>query len=116
PNDDDARRERAFLAANMGQLEQGIAGLERYAAKHPADVLGHYELGQAQRSVDAAKAMRHFERALALDAKYVPARTARGGLYYQQGNPAAAVKDLEIAASLQSHDAANLDRLGQTYQ
>src|SRR5207244_11711166 len=68
PNDDDARRERAFLSANMGQLEQGIASLERYAATHPADVLGHYQLGQAQRSVDAAKAMRHFDRAVALDA------------------------------------------------
>ncbi|MBZ5620106.1 MAG: tetratricopeptide repeat protein [Acidobacteriia bacterium] len=116
PNDEIARRERGYTAAQMGQLEQGIADLEWYVGKRPDDAVGHYELGQADRSVDIGKAMDHFDKALALDPNYVPARTARGSLYYQQAKPEAAVKDLEVAASLRPDDAASLDRLGQTYQ
>ena len=45
----------------MGRLEEGIAGLEWFIARHPDDVRGHYQLGQAQRSVDEAKALAHFD-------------------------------------------------------
>jgi len=116
PNDDIARRERGYTAAQRGQFEDGIADLEWYAAKHPGDVAGHYELGQAERTVDMAKAIEQFDRALSLDPKYVPALTARGSLYYQQGKPEEAEKDLEAAAALRPDDADSLDRLGQAYQ
>jgi tetratricopeptide (TPR) repeat protein len=116
PNNENARRERSYTLAQMGQLEQGIAGLEWFIARHPEDVLGHYELGQAERNHDMAKAFLHFDKALELDPNYAPARTARGSLYYQEGNPAAAVKDLEAAARVRPDDAAGLDRLGQAYQ
>jgi len=116
PDDAAARRERGYTAAQMGQIEQGLADLEWFVAKHPDDAVGHYELAQAEKSLDIEKAMNHFDRALQLDPNYVPARTARGSLYYQQGKPETALKDLEIAASLRPDDAASLDRLGQTYQ
>ena len=116
PNDDIARRERAYTAAKMGKLEQGIAELEGYLSRHPDDPAGHYELAQAQRTVDMVQALGHLDRALALDPNYLAARMARGSLFYQEGKPDSAVQDLEIAASRQPDDAANLDRLGQTYQ
>ncbi|MCX6628219.1 MAG: tetratricopeptide repeat protein [Candidatus Solibacter sp.] len=116
PNDQIARRESAYTAAKMGKLEQGISGLEAYLARYPDDPVGHFELAQAERSIDAAQALGHLDRALALDPDYVAARTARGSLYYQEGKPESAVTDLELAASRQTDNAANLDRLGQTYQ
>ncbi|HEY2015419.1 MAG TPA: tetratricopeptide repeat protein [Bryobacteraceae bacterium] len=116
PNDEAARRERGYVAAQMGKLEQGIADLEWFVARHPDDPVGHYELGQAQRSADMTQALLHLDRALALNPNYAPARVARGSLYYQEGKPESAVKDLELAASLQPDDAQNLDRLGQSYQ
>ena len=116
PNDDVARRERGYTAAKMGRLEQGIADLEWFLARHPGDAPGHFELGQAERSLDVAKALGQFDKALALDPGYVEALAARGSLYYQSGKPEAAVRDLELAVKLRPADAAGLDRLGQTYQ
>ena len=116
PNDDMARRERGYVAARMGKLQEGSSELEGYVARHPEDPVGHYELAQAQRTVDMAQAMEHLDKALALDPNYLPARAARGGLYYQEGKPEAALADLELVAAKQPSDAANLDRLGQTYQ
>src|SRR4051812_40341294 len=78
PADEEARRERSYLATQKGELEQGIAGLEAFVAKHPQDVVGHYELGQARRAVDAEKALAELTKALELDPKYAPARAARG--------------------------------------
>jgi len=116
PNDDAARRERGYTNAQRGQTGLGLADLEWFAARHPDDATGHYELGQAVRGADLAKALEQFDRALALAPQYVPALTARGSLYYQEGRPEDALKDLETAAGLRPDDAANLDRLGQTYQ
>jgi tetratricopeptide (TPR) repeat protein len=116
PEDDAARRERGYTNAQKGQIEQGLADLEWFAARHPEDAVGHYELGQAVRTLDMVKAMEQFDRALAIAPAYVPALMARGSLYYQEGKPEAAVKDLEAAAAARPDDAVNLDRLGQTYQ
>lgn len=116
PNDETARRERAYTAAQMGKFEQAVPELEAYVARHPGDPQGHYELGQAQRTVDQATALAHFDRALSLDPKFTPAHLARGSLFYQQGKPESAVKDLEIAAAAQADNADTLDRLGQAYQ
>jgi tetratricopeptide (TPR) repeat protein len=116
PDDDTARRERGYTNAQKGQIEQGLKDLEWFAAKHPEDAVGHYELGQAVRTLDMVKAMEQFDRALGIAPAYVPALMARGSLYYQEGKPEAAVKDLEAAAAARPDDAVNLDRLGQTYQ
>jgi tetratricopeptide (TPR) repeat protein len=116
PNDEVARRERAYTAAKMGKLEQATAELEWFLTRHPDDPVGHYELAQAQRSVDMAQSLEHLNKALALKPDYAAARAARGSLYYQEGKPESALADLELVASQQPDDAANLDRLGQTYQ
>ena len=116
PNDDIARRERGHTAARMGKLEQGIAELEWYLSRHPDDPVGHYELAQAERTVDMVQALEHLDKALALKPDYLPARAARGSLLYQEGKPESALADLELVATQQPDDAVNLDRLGQTYQ
>jgi tetratricopeptide (TPR) repeat protein len=116
PGDEIARRERSYTAVQMGQLDQGIAGLESFRANHADDATVRYELGQAERGRDAAKALMHFDKALELDPTYVPAWIARGSLYYQLGKPEAAVKDLETAAERRPDDAVCLDLLGQAYQ
>jgi tetratricopeptide (TPR) repeat protein len=112
PNDDIARRERAYTAVKMGSLEEGIGDLNRYLARHADDKIAHFELGQAQRSLDANAALQHFDKALALDPGYGAAHAARGSLNYQNGDFEKALQDLEMAPK----DAATLDRLGQTYQ
>ncbi len=116
PDDDLGRREQSYNLAQMGQTEQGIAGLRDYLIRHPNDAVGHCEMGNALRTQDAEKARQEFDRAIELDPQYVPARTARGSLYYQEGKPEAALPDLEAAASLQPDDADAQDRLGQAYQ
>jgi tetratricopeptide (TPR) repeat protein len=100
----------------LGKLEEGSTAIERYIERHPDDKVGHYELAQAQRSLDEAKALEHFDRALQLDPQYAPALAARGSLYYQAGKFEPARRDLETAAALDPADAATWDRLGQTYQ
>ena len=116
PDDDAARRERGYTDAQRGHPEEGLKDLEWYVSRHPKDVLGHYELGQALRGTDMSRALDEFTRALAIDPNYVPARTARGSLFYQLGKPEQAVADLEAAVKLRPDDAAGLDRLGQAYQ
>jgi tetratricopeptide (TPR) repeat protein len=115
PNDDFARRERAYTAACTGQFEPGIAGLEWFLARHPDDAIGHYELGLAESQRDPVRALAHLDKALALKPDFAEAHTARGSLYYRQGKPEAAVADLEAAASLLPDEVFTLDRLGQTY-
>lgn len=115
PDDDAARRERGYTAAKMGKIEQASAELEWYLSRHGDDPVGHYEYAQARRAVDIVQAMQHLDQALTLDENYIPARAARGSLYYQEGKPESAVSDLEFVASKQPGDASNLDRLGQTY-
>jgi tetratricopeptide (TPR) repeat protein len=116
PNDEMARRERAYTAAKMGKLEIAIPDLEQYVSRHLDDPVGHYELAQAERSVDMVHAMEHLDKAVAIDPGYVLARAARGALYYQEGKPESALPDLEFAAAKQPDNAVTLDRLGQTYE
>jgi tetratricopeptide (TPR) repeat protein len=116
PNDEIGKRERSYTAIQAGKLEEGIAGLEKFLVRHPDDAVAHYELGQAERNRDAVKSLAHFDQSLQIDPNYVPARIARGSLFYQEGKPERALTDMEVAARLRPDDAANLDRLGQTYQ
>ena len=52
----------------------------------------------------AAQALEHLDQALALQADYLPARAARGSLYYQMGKPESALTDLEFVAARQPDD------------
>lgn len=115
PNDDRARRERGSAAARIGHLDKAIPDLEWFASRHPADPMAHFELGIAEAERDPSKGLAHFDKAIALQGEFAAARSARGGLYYQQGKPEQALADLEVAARLQPEDPVILDRLGQTY-
>jgi len=115
PDDDFGRRERGFALAATGQFEPGIAELEGFLARHPGDSIGHYELALAQMESEPVRALAHLDRAVALKADFVEARSARGSLYYRQGKPESALADLEFAARLRPGDPVTLDRLGQTY-
>jgi tetratricopeptide (TPR) repeat protein len=115
PADDVARRERGFIAFQMGQFEHGVAELRWFVARHPDDAVGYFELGAAENKDNPAQALAEYDRALALKADFAAAHSARGSLYYQMGNAEAALADLEAAAALRPDDAVSLDRLGQTY-
>ncbi len=87
PNDDTARRERGFARIHMHQFDTGIADLQWYITRHPNDPVGYYELGLAQSTNDPTKGLSSLDKALQLKPDFVEARSARGALYYLQGNP-----------------------------
>jgi len=119
PNDDEARRERAFEKARIALLDEALPDLRAYVARHPDDPMGYYELGLSESVDDPAKGTSTLDRAIALKPDFVAARAARGILLYSQNKPEAAVKDLEFAVNqlppATPESAAILDRLGQTY-
>ena len=116
PNDDAARRERGYIAARMGKLEQATPIWTGMSRGIPTTRWASTNLPRRSARSIWHSAMEHLDKALTLDPNYVPARAARGSLYYQEGKPESALPDLELAASRQPDDAVNLDRLGQTYQ
>jgi tetratricopeptide (TPR) repeat protein len=116
PNDDIARRERGFARTHIREFESGIADLEWYIARHPEDPIGYYQLGLAQSNSDPTKGIESLNRALALKPGFTAARAARGALHYVQGNPEAAVPDLEAATAGEPSNGLILDRLGQAYR
>ena len=119
PNDDEAKRERAFEKARLALLDEALPDLHAYVARHPADAMGFYELGMAESVNDPAQAISTLGHAISLQPDLVPARAGRGILLYLENKPESAVTDLEFAVSRIPPDtqesAAMLDRLGETY-
>ena len=115
PDDEEARREAGFTLAKLGEIQKGSAAIEAYVKRHPEDPVGHFELGQAEKTRAIVKANLHFGLALALRPDYAAALIARGSLAYQQGLPEAALPDLERGIALAPRDTQALDRLGQVY-
>lgn len=117
PDDDEAKRERAFAKARLALLDEALPELQGYVARHPNDATGFYELGMAQSVDDPAKAIESLNRAVVLNPDLVAARAGRGILFYTQDKPDAAVTDLQFALSKIPADAPErgpiLDRLGQ---
>lgn len=116
PDDDVARRELAFSETAIGENAQsGMADLQAYVRKHPADAVGHYELAMAEIVSDKDRAAAELNRALALKPDLVAAHVTRGLLSYRQGKPEAALPDFEFAAKREPDNPAILDRLGEIY-
>ncbi|MBV9677627.1 MAG: tetratricopeptide repeat protein, partial [Acidobacteriaceae bacterium] len=116
PNDDTARRERAFAETAIGENAQaGLNELNSFVRKHPNDPLGHYELGVAQAPQHPDLALQEFERALAAKPDLLAAHIARGLLLYRQGKPEAALADFQFAVRRDPKNGTLLDRLGETY-
>ncbi len=115
PADDNARRDRAYVAAVLGDYSLGIADLVAYCKKHPTDATGHYDLGMAETINNPQDALLQINRALEIKRDFVPAIYYRGVLKYQSGKMQDAMADLEQANRLLPHNSTILDRLGQTY-
>ncbi len=116
PNDDVARRERAFAETAIGvNTENGLAELSAFVHRHPVDPAGHYELGTAESPRQPEQALKELNRALSLKPDLTRAHVARGLLLYRQGNPEAALPDFEFAAKNEPKNGIILDHLGETY-
>ena len=115
PSDDTGRRERGFANVHLGQLDTGLADLRWYAARHPNDADGWYELGIAESAKDPTTGMSSLDKAIALKPDFAAARSVRGALYYREGKPETALPDLEFAAAAQPRSALIQYRLGQVY-
>ena len=116
PDDDVARRERAFAETAIDvNTEDGLAELSTFVRKHPTDPAGHYELGTAESPREPEQALKELNRALVLKPDFTRAHAARGLLLYRRGNPEAALADFEFAAKNEPNNGVILDHLGETY-
>jgi tetratricopeptide (TPR) repeat protein len=116
PTDDAARRERGFAAIHVNQREAGVAELRWYAARHPQDPDGWYELAIGESSLDPTAGMPDFNRAIQLKPDFAAALSSRGALRYRDGKPEEALPDLERAVKIDPANAMAQYRLGQVYQ
>ena len=115
PNDDEARRERAFAQTALGEnTVRSIADLQWFTRKHTDDPLGHYELGTAEAATNPDHSLVELNRALTLKPDLVAAHVARGILKYRQGDFNAALTDFLYAAKRDPKNPAFQDRLGET--
>jgi Flp pilus assembly protein TadD len=116
PTDEAGQRERAFARSAVGKdSQQALADLTAYAAKHPSDPVGHYELGTALSANDPVRAGRELTRAIQLDPALTSAHVALGLIAYRQGSTEAAVREFRLAARQQPNNSRILDRLGESY-
>ena len=115
PQDEEARRDRGYVAAVLGEYTLGISDLVAYVKKHPTDAIGHYDLGMAETISDPKEALAQINRALEIKPDFVPAIYYRGLLKYQAGDAQAALVDLEHANRALPRNPIILDRLGQAY-
>ena len=117
PNDEEAKRERAFGQARLQQLDEALPELRAYVVKHPDDAVGFYELGMAESVNDPGKAIEQLNRAVELQPDFVAARAGRGILLHTSNQPEKAAADLQFAVDHIPEDAPErgpmLDRLGQ---
>ena len=116
PADDVGRREHAFAETALDEHSTaGLSDLRWYAARHPSDPLGHYELGTAESAINTAEALRELNRALTLKPDLTAAHMARGLLNYRLAQYPAALADFEFASQREPTNARVFDRLGETY-
>jgi tetratricopeptide (TPR) repeat protein len=99
PNDSEAIALQATLLlqkSGKGQVKQVLSKLQPLVAKMPGNLLLHYNLGLAfiesgePSSLDQARLQ--FERALAIDPRYVPAMLSAAELAFLRGDDAQAVQ------------------------
>ncbi len=84
-------------------LDDHVDLLARAAAEelgHQEDVIGdiYAEAGARARAGDVAGALARYDQVVELDPTHAEARLARGKLHHEQGDPEAAMGDLEMAA------------------
>jgi len=115
PADSEARRELAFATGAGGKAEEGISKLQLFLREHPDDATAHYDLAILEATSNPGDAAAHLNRALSLRPDFAPARFGRGVLNALQGNPSAALGDLEFGAARYPDNPWVLDSLGKAY-
>lgn len=115
PNDQEAQREYAFTMALSLEPQEGLATLKTFLGVHPHDATARYEVGLLEAKSDPADAAEQFNKAIVLQPDFTPAKFGRGVLNLLQGNAAAALPDLELAAGKYPDNSTVLDRLGEAY-
>jgi len=115
PEDDTARRERGFDLARVNQSKGALRDLEWYAARHPQEAVGYFELAVARVYDDPQKALALLDKALELDPALYRARYTRGLLNIEEENAAKAIPDLEIFLQKEPKDFRAMAHLGQAY-
>jgi tetratricopeptide (TPR) repeat protein len=115
PEDDAARRERGFDLARANDSKSALRDLEWYVGRHPRDGIGYFELAVAQMFANPAKALQSLDKAIGLDSALYQARYTRAVLNLQEGNPAAAIADLQVFLKKEPEHYRALAHLGQAY-
>lgn len=116
PDDDTARRERAFVYGRTGQrIDEAVAEMQWYLRKHPRDPVGHYEFAFTLAVRDRQLALEHLATAVKLKAGYAAALYLRAGIFLQLGNAADALQDLLAVAKQYPDNVRALDQLGLIY-
>ncbi len=115
PSDDQVRRDRAFACGRSTQLNEGIAGLKSYLAKHPPDAEAHYDLGVLYAMANTDQALVEASKSIALARDFVPAHYLRGVILYHSGRSAEALEDLKFVVERRPDEVLALDELGKIY-
>lgn len=115
PEDDTARRERGFNLARVNQAKDALRDLEWYAAKHPEDATGYFELAVAQIADDRQKAFALLNKALKIDPVFPQALYTRAMLEIEDENAPAAINDLKLYVEKEPSDFRALAQLGRAY-
>ncbi len=115
PEDDAARRERGFDLARANDSKSALRDLEWYVGRHPRDGIGYFELAVAQMFASPAMALQSLDKAIGLDPALYQARYTRAVLNLQEGNPTAAIADLQAFLEKEPKHYRALAHLGQAY-
>lgn len=96
PEDEEARRRRAFLRLETGGAAERDAALDEWkglALKNPTDATARFYLGRSyQRKGEGEQALREFGEALRIRRQYLAPRVAMAEIALTQGNPREALR------------------------
>lgn len=103
---------------HQSNLKQGIPRLEAALEKHkPAHPAYYLQMAQALHAGgEAARALPYYEKALAIDAKYLPALRSKGISQFRAGDVAGAKLTLEKTTSLHPQDSLTWLELARVYR
>jgi tetratricopeptide (TPR) repeat protein len=115
----DARFFLALVDYKQGKFSDAVAVLQKAVNDGIADSDLHYLMAECLLKIDPARegeALQQLNRAVDLNTGSVSARTLRGKLLLETGNPKEAITDLEIARQQDPGSRATLYNLARAYQ
>ena len=116
PNDDTARRDRAFVCGlTDARQAEGMKELDSYIHQHPGDPVGYHDLARLTWRDHPQQALDALTTAVRLDPKLAAAQLDLGWLLNRMGRMAEALPHFQKAAELTPHDARALAQLGACY-